>query len=171
LLFLPYLTGERTPHADANAKGVYFGLTLRHGRAEMIRATMEGITFGMRDSLEIIRALGVSVSEITATGGGARSAFWRQMQADIYAAPVATINIAEGPAFGAAILAGVGAGAFRSCEEAADALVRTTSRTQPNAQKVALYERYYRVYRDLYPALKPQYDAMSAVVEAVHGGG
>jgi xylulokinase len=171
LLFLPYLTGERTPHADANAKGVYFGLTLRHGKAEIIRATMEGITYGMRDSLEIIRALGVSVTEITATGGGARSPLWRQIQADVYNAPVVTINIAEGPAFGAAILAGVGTGVYESCEAATDALVRKTTETLPNPANVRVYEDYYGVYRALYPALKPQYDAVSAIVERHHEGG
>ncbi|MDA1190979.1 MAG: xylulokinase [Candidatus Poribacteria bacterium] len=170
LIFLPYLTGERTPHADANAKGVYFGLTLRHGKNEITRATMEGITYGMRDSLEIIRSLGVNVSEIVATGGGAKSNFWRQMQADIYNAPVVTITQAEGPAFGAAILAGVGTGVFESCEAAAEALITPDSRVEPDAKRAAIYDRYYRVYRDLYPALKPQYDAVSAIVEDVHGG-
>ncbi|MBM3213430.1 xylulokinase [Candidatus Poribacteria bacterium] len=170
LVFLPYLTGERTPHADANAKGVYFGLTLRHAKPEIIRATMEGITFGMRDSLEIIRAQGLAVTEITATGGGARSAVWRQMQADIYNAPVVTINIAEGPAFGAAILAGVGAGVYESCEAAADALVRKQTETTPVAENVRRYEDYYGVYRALYPALKPSFDVVSRLVEQHHEG-
>lgn len=169
LIFLPYLTGERTPHADANAKGVYFGLTLRHGKAEITRATMEGITYGMRDSLEIIRGLGVSVTAITATGGGARSALWRQIQADIYNAPVVTINIAEGPAFGAAILAGVGTGVYESCEVATDVLVRKTTETLPHPKNVALYDEYYTIYRALYPALKAPYDAVSAVVDRHHG--
>ena len=169
LIFLPYLTGERTPHADANAKGVYCGLTVRHGKSAMIRATMEGITYGMRDSLEIIRDLGVSVTEITATGGGARSEFWRAMQADVYNAPVTTVNQEEGPAFGAAILAGVGAGVFGSCEEAVEALVRTTTRTAPEPDNVAIYDRYYRVYRDLYPSLKPHFDAITEIVESTVG--
>jgi xylulokinase len=130
---------------------------------------MEGITYGMRDSLEIIRALGVAVTEITATGGGARSAFWRQMQADVYNAPVVTINIAEGPAFGAAILAGVGTGVYESCESATDALVRKTTEALPNPKNVAVYNEYFALYRTLYPALKPQYDAVSGIVDRYHG--
>ena len=169
LFFLPYLTGERTPHADANAKGAFVGLTLRHGKAEILRAAMEGITYGMRDSLEIIRGLGVEVSEVFATGGGARSAFWRQMQADVYDADVSAISHAEGPAFGAAILAGVGAGVYGSCEEAADALIQTESRVEPNRAASETYRRGYETYRALYPALKPSFDAISALVEEEAG--
>ncbi|GIX06430.1 MAG: xylulokinase [Candidatus Poribacteria bacterium] len=170
LIFLPYLTGERTPHADANARAVYFGLTLRHNKDAIVRATMEGITYGMRDSLEIIRELGVQVHAITATGGGARSSLWRQIQADVYNVPVRTISQEEGPAFGAAILAGVGAGVFESCEAAADALVHYSSETRPDPERVAIYDAYYQVYRALYPALKPQFDAVSELVERFHSG-
>ncbi len=169
LLFLPYLNGERTPHGDANAKSVYFGLTLRHSKAHVIRATMEGITYAMRDSLEIIRALDLPIGRIYATGGGARSSLWRQMQADIYNAELVTINIAEGPAFGAAILAGVGCGVYESIESATDSLIQITSTTEPQAANVAIYDEYYQVYRDLYPALKPQFDAVTEIVARVHG--
>jgi xylulokinase len=166
-IFLPYLAGERTPHADANARGVYFGLSLRHGKNEITRATMEGITYGMRDSLEIIRDLGVDVTHITATGGGARSEFWRQMQADIYDATVTTINQAEGPALGAAILAGVGTGVYDSCESATDALIAPTTENRPAMENVPIYDEYYGVYRDLYHALKPQYDDVADIVDRV----
>lgn len=164
LIFLPYLIGERTPHGDANAKGVFFGLTLRHKKSHVIRSVMEGVTYGMRDSLEIIRGLGLNVGQITATGGGARSALWRQMQADIYGAEVVTINIAEGPAFGAAILAGVGAKVYSSIQEATHEIVKITSKTHPIEDNKKVYDKYYRVYRSLYPALKPEFDRISEVV-------
>jgi xylulokinase len=164
LIFLPYLIGERTPHGDANAKGVFFGLTLRHRKDHLIRSVMEGVTYGMRDSLEIIGNLGLDVGQITATGGGARSALWRQMQADIYGAEVVTINIAEGPAFGAAILAGVGAKVYNSIQEATDSIVKVTSKTQPDKNNVKTYEEYYQIYRSLYPALKPEFDKVSETV-------
>jgi xylulokinase len=164
LVFLPYLIGERTPHGDANAKGVFFGLTLRHKKEHIVRSVMEGVTFGMRDSLEIIRGLGLNVGQITATGGGARSDLWRQMQADIYGAEVVTINIAEGPAFGAAILAGVGAEVYNSIQEATSEIVKVTSKTQPIKDNVKVYEEYYQIYRSLYPALKPEFDNVSETV-------
>jgi xylulokinase len=169
LIFLPYLIGERTPHGDANAKGVFFGLTLRHKKEHIVRSVMEGVTFGMRDSLEIIRGLGLNVGQITATGGGARSALWRQMQADIYGAEVVTINIAEGPAFGAAILAGVGAEVYNSIQEATSEIVKVTSKTQPIKDNVGVYEEYYRIYRSLYPALKPEFDNVSETVARFAG--
>ena len=164
LVFLPYLIGERTPHGDANAKSVFFGLTLRHEKSHMVRSVMEGVTYGMRDSLEIISGLGLDVGQITATGGGARSALWRQMQADIYGAEVVTINIAEGPAFGAAILAGVGAGVYKSIEEATGEMVKVTSTTQPIENNRKVYEEYYQTYRALYPALKSEFDRVSETV-------
>ena len=164
LVFLPYLIGERTPHGDANAKGVFFGLTLRHKKEHLVRSVMEGVTYGMRDSLEIIKNLGLDVGQITATGGGGKSAFWRQMQADIYGAEVVTINIAEGPAFGAAIMAGVGAGVYNSIEEATDEIVEVTSSVQPIEDNRKIYEEYYQTYRSLYPALKPEFDKVSETV-------
>ena len=169
LIFLPYLTGERTPHGDANAKGVFFGITLRHGKPHMIRAVLEGVTYGMRDSFEIFREIGLPIEQVYATGGGARSELWRQIQADVYNTELVTINIAEGPAFGAAILAGVGAGVYSSIEEATDKLIRVTSRTQPIPENVSIYDRYYQVYRALYPALKDQFDRVSEIVARLHG--
>ncbi len=118
LTFLPYLTGERTPHANPNARGAWIGITPRHDRNALVRSVMEGITYGMRDSVEIMRGMGVEIGEIRLSGGGAKSEFWRQMQADVYGQGACTINAEEGPAYGAALLAVVGAGVWGSVEEA-----------------------------------------------------
>ncbi|MFH1006115.1 MAG: xylulokinase [Candidatus Latescibacterota bacterium] len=157
LIFLPYLNGERTPHQDADARGVFFGIGARHTRAHMVRSVLEGITYAMLDSLEIIRSLGIGVEEIRSTGGGARSAFWRQLQADVYQAPVVTVNNLEGPAFGAALMAGVGAGVFQDLGEAADALVKVESVTEPIAAQSAVYREGYGLFRSLYPALRERF--------------
>lgn len=164
LIFLPYLIGERTPHSDANAKGVFFGLTLRHKKEHLVRSVMEGVTYGMRDSLEIIKNLGLNVGQIRATGGGARSTLWRQIQADIYKAELVTINVSEGPAFGAAMLAGVGTGVYGSIQEITDEIVKITSQTQPIEVNTKIYDELYQVYRSLYPALKPEFDRVSELV-------
>ena len=163
LYFLPYLTGERTPHGDSDARACWIGLSNMHGRAEMARAVMEGVTYAMRDCLEIIRGMGVPVREIRATGGGARSRFWRQMQADVYGQAVRTINAAEGPAYGAALLAGVGAGVWGSVPEASDAAVRLRTATRPEAQARRAYEERYREYDRLYLALKESFARLAAV--------
>ena len=110
LLFLPYLTGERTPYPDPQARGAFVGLTLRHGKAHLVRSVLEGVSFGLRDSLELIKGLGVPITQVRASGGGARSAVWRQIQADVFGAELVLVNVTEGAAFGAALLAGVGAG-------------------------------------------------------------
>ena len=139
LLFLPYLTGERTPYPDPQARGAFVGLTLRHGKAHLVRSVLEGVSFGLRDSLELIKGLGVPIAQVRASGGGARSAVWRQIQADVFGAELVLVNVTEGAAFGAALLAGVGAGAYRSVEEAVAATVKVTDRTAPiaaNAQSV-----------------------------------
>ncbi len=154
LLFLPYLTGERTPHLDPLARGAFVGLTARHSAAHMIRAVMEGVVFSMRDGLAIMRELGLPLGEVRATGGGGRSPLWRQMQADIYGAPVATLAAEEGPAYGAALLAGVGAGVFADVQAAVDRCVRVSGATQPDPAAQARYEQIYAVYRGLYGALK-----------------
>ena len=163
LIFLPYMIGERTPYPDPDARGVFFGLTLRHTKADLIRAVMEGVTFSLRDSLEIMRSLKIPIKEIRASGGGGRSKLWRQMQADIFKADVVTINIDEGSAFGAALLAGVGAGIYSSVEEACNATIRTTTKTSPHPQKVRLFEEYYEVYRSLYPALKDSFHRIASL--------
>ncbi len=123
LFFLPYLSGERTPHADPDARGCFIGLTLAHGRGHLVRAIMEGVTYSMRDSLEIIEGLGVPVRQIRASGGGSRSPLWRQIQADCFGRKVVTINSEEGAAYGVALLAAVGAGAFKNIAEACAATI------------------------------------------------
>lgn len=161
LLFLPYLTGERTPHPDPLARGAFIGLTVRHTKAHMARAVLEGVSFGLRDSLEILKSLNISIGSARASGGGAKSEVWRQIQADVFGLPLSTIVIDEGPALGAALLAGVGAGVYDSVEEACDAVVRTGGATRVNDQDAALYDRLYASYTDLYPALKGTFARLS----------
>lgn len=153
--WLPYLMGERTPHLDANARGVLYGVTGRHTRAHVLRAVMEGVVYSLRDSLEILRELAVPISEVRASGGGARSALWRQMQADVFNTPVVTVQAQEGPAYGAALLAAVGHGLYPTVPAACDAWVHLDSRTDPIAADVAVYADQYPIYRALYPALAP----------------
>ncbi len=168
LLFLPYLTGERTPHANPNARGALVGITPRHGKSEVIRSIMEGITFAMRDSLEIMRWLGVEIEQIRLSGGGARSEFWRQMQADIYGQPVCTINATEGPAYGAALLAGVGTGTWDSVPEACDAAIAVTGENQVNEESKRLYDDLYPVFQQLYRSLERDFDTITRKVEQLY---
>ncbi len=165
LIFLPYLSGERTPHADPFARGVFFGLSPRHDKAALTRAVMEGVTYGMRDSLEIIRGMGVRIEQIRASGGGARSKLWRRMQADMFESPVVTIDKDEGPAFGVALLAAVGTGAYASVEEACDATIRIVDEVEPDAATSAIYNDYYPIYQHLYLDLKERFKQTAAVVE------
>jgi xylulokinase len=161
LLFLPYLTGERTPYPDPNARGAFVGLTLRHDKGHMVRAVLEGVSFGLRDSLELIRGLGVPIDQVRASGGGARSDLWRQIQADVFNTELVMINITEGAAFGAALLAGVGAGVYSSVQEGVSTAIRVTSRTTPQQEAVEIYRRLYPLYRGLYGALKPTFDGLA----------
>lgn len=168
LLFLPYLTGERTPYPDPNARGVFFGLTLRHTKAHMTRSVLEGVSYGLRDSLELMRDLGLQIQQVRASGGGARSALWRQILADVFGAEIATVNVTEGAAYGAGLLAGVGAGVYPSVQDACAHSIRLTGQTVPGPS-ASVYADYYPRYRALYPALAPEFDAMAEVV-AKHAG-
>ncbi len=154
LLFLPYLMGERTPHLDALARGMWFGLTAAHTRAHLIRSILEGVAFSLRDSLEIFKELEIPVEQIRLSGGGSRSFLWRQIQADIYAKEVVTLRTSEGSAFGAALLAGVGSRTFSSVEEAARATIQIRERMAPRRELTAVYDRHYEVYRSLYPQVR-----------------
>jgi xylulokinase len=154
LVFLPYLFGERSPHLDPRARGGFVGLSARHTRAHLTRAVMEGVVFSLRQSLDIVRELGVPAEEIRAIGGGARSPLWLQLQADIYAVPVKRMMVDEGPAYGAALLAGVAAGVFTDVA-AASGSVEVGRVVEPDPQRVRIYEEVYATYRELYPALKP----------------
>ncbi len=163
LFFLPYLSGERTPHADPNARACFIGLTRAHGRGHMARAVMEGVTYNLRESLEIFRELKVPIREIRASGGGAKSPLWRQIQADVFGQPVVTLNAEEGPAYGVALLAAVGSGAFRTIQEACTASIRVVGETKTNAAAKEQYERGFTVYRSLYPALKGVFREIAAL--------
>lgn len=161
LFFLPYLTGERTPHCDSNARGAWVGLSLRHGRAHMIRSVMEGATYAMRDCLEIIKGMQIPITDIRVSGGGAKSAFWRQLQADIYGQDVSVTNSVEGPAYGVALLAAVGTGAFKNVAEACSATIRTENRTSTCSTAKAAYDRAYPTYGALYSGLKSSFPTIA----------
>src|SRR5690606_31897241 len=164
LLFLPYLSGERTPHPDPDARGAFVRLSLRHGRAHLTRAVLEGVAFGLKDSIELMKPLGLNVARVRVAGGGTRSPVWRQILADVFDAELATTDTTEGAAFGAALLAGVGAGVFASVEAASDRTVREVDQVAPGAD-VGTYERMYPRYRALYPALAPEFRAMARLLE------
>ncbi len=164
LTFLPYLTGERTPHADPDARGAWVGLTLRHGRPHLIRSVMEGATFAMRDCLEIIQGMGVPVKDIRLSGGGARGKFWRQLQADVYGQKVSTINAAEGPAFGVALLAAAGTGAYRNVVEACEATIKVVETTPAEAKARKAYDAVHKVYQQLYRSLKGDFKSLAGLV-------
>jgi len=160
LLFLPYLSGERAPHPDPLARAAFVGLTLRHNRAHLVRAVMEGVAFGLRDGLDLMKAAGLSgVNRIRASGGGVRSPLWRQILADVLEADIVTVSTAEGAAYGAALLAGVAAGWFESVEEAADTFVTEESVTSPD-DEIDRYREAHSRYRDLYPALAPTFHSL-----------
>ncbi len=152
LIFLPYLNGERTPHADSGARGMFCGLSLRHQKSHLIRAVMEGVSFGLRDSLELVRLLGVELKELILVGGGSKGALWRQIQADVFGKHVRTVAISDAAPLGAALLAGVGSGIFGSCEEAVRVTVRTADEVAPIEGNAERYEEYYSLYRRLYAA-------------------
>jgi len=167
LLFLPYLTGERTPYPDPLARACFVGLTLRHGLPHMTRAVLEGVAFGLRDSMELIKQAGLGeIRQIRLSGGGARSPLWRQILADVLNQELVTVNTTEGAAFGAALLAGVGAGVWPSVPEACRQVVQIVDRVVPQADEVAAYEGLYPLYRQLYPALKPTFDAIGAMTKS-----
>ena len=161
LFFLPYLNGERCPHPDPYARGAWIGLSSRTTRGMMIRALLEGVTYGMRDAIEIMLDMNIKVSQIRATGGGARSAFWQQLQADIYNAPIILTNASEGPAYGVALLAGVGTGVWKSVEEACKKAISQTTRINPAKRSVALYNKHYPVYTTFYRELKERFKMMA----------
>jgi xylulokinase len=154
LFFLPYLSGERTPHADPDARACFVGLTLKHGRGHMARAIMEGVGYAMRDSLAIIKEMGVPVKQIRASGGGSKSPLWRQIQADVFGQKVVTINAEQGPAYGVALLAAVGAGAFKNIEEACGATIKVVSETPTDKKNIKAYEQGFPVFQQLYRSLK-----------------
>ena len=166
LVFLPYLTGERAPYPNPNARGVFFGLSLRHGKPHLIRAVMEGVAYGLADCFEIIEGMGVQITQVRASGGGARSPLWRQIQAEVTGHAHSVINVDEGPAYGVALLAAVGAGIYDSVEAACDATIRVVDTREPDPQAHARYAGYHALYRKLYRQLVECFDDEAALVES-----
>ena len=165
LQFLPYLSGERTPHPDPLARGAFIGLTLRHSRAHMTRAVLEGVAFGLKDSFTLIQNAGLSaITQVRASGGGTKGALWRQILASVLDAELVTINTTEGAAYGAALLAGVGAGAWRDVPVACKECVKITGSTQPEPSEEDIYRKAYSIYQELYPALKSSFAQISSGV-------
>ncbi|MCJ7533845.1 MAG: xylulokinase [Anaerolineales bacterium] len=161
LFFLPYLTGERTPHPDPLARGAFVGLTVRHSQAHMTRAVLEGVAFGLRDSMELIKKAGLGeIQQVRVSGGGARSPLWRQILSDVMDVELVTVNTTEGAALGAALLAGVGAGVWSSVVESCQAVINTTDSTLSNPSAVQVYQKAYPLYQGLYYSLKPTFDAV-----------
>jgi xylulokinase len=157
LFFLPYLTGERTPHPDPLAKGAFVGLTVRHAREHLTRAVMEGVAFGLRDSFELIKTAGLEeIDQVRITGGGSKSPVWRQIIADVLGVELVSVNSSEGSAYGAAVLAAVGSGVYRSVQQACSEIIQVTAGTSPGGDQEA-YQEGYLAYRELYPALKPSF--------------
>jgi xylulokinase len=163
LLFLPYLTGERTPHPDPRARGAFVGLTVRHTMPHLTRSVLEGVAFGLRDSFELMRNTGLaSIDQVRISGGGAKSLLWQQILADVFDSELVTVNTTEGAAYGAALLAGVGSGHWPSVDAACEATIQITGYVRPNSEATHKYEEVYSLYRELYPALKPCFNRMVA---------
>jgi len=159
LFFLPYLTGERTPHPDPLARAAFVGLTVRHNQAHLTRAVLEGVAFGLRDSMELIKQTGLGeIQQVRVSGGGARSSFWRQILSDVMDVELVTVNTTEGAALGAALLAGVGVGIWPSVEQSCQAVIHTTNSTLPDPSAVQVYQKAYPLYQGLYTSLKPTFD-------------
>lgn len=170
LIYLPYLMGERSPVLDPEARGVFFGLSARHGKAEMTRAVLEGITLSQRHNLEVLQEMGIEPEELAACGGGGRSPFWRQLLADILKCRVTTIKSKEGPALGAAILAGTAAGIFATVEEGCSKLVvKGDALATPDPKAAAAYDEVYALYQSLYPALRGSFARLAALRESLNG--
>ena len=161
LLFAPYLAGERTPHADPHARGCFVGLTSSHQRGHLARAVMEGVAMSLRDSLEIIRELGVPIRELRLGGGGAKSALWKQIFADVMDQTACTINAEQGPAYGVALLAAVGSGQFKTIEEACKATIEVVKKTPPKKTAVKTYNKLYPIYQSLYGSLQNTFQQLS----------
>ena len=161
LLFAPYLSGERTPHADAHARACFVGLTHAHTRGHMARAVMEGVAMSLRESLEIMRDLNVPIREMRLSGGGAKSNLWKQIFADVMDQAACTINAEQGPAYGVALLAAVGSGQYKNIEEACKATIEVVKKTPPKRPAVKTYDKIFPIYQSLYSSLKPTFDAIA----------
>jgi xylulokinase len=166
LLFLPYLTGERTPHPDPEARGAWIGLTVRHTRAHLTRAVLEGVAFGIKDCFTLIQSAGLGeITQVRISGGGAKSQLWQQIMADVLDSELVTVNTTEGAAYGTALLAGVGVGVYDSVQEACEATIKITGKTIPADRTSKVYKDYYVRYQALYPALEKEFQHIAKVVE------
>jgi xylulokinase len=164
LQFLPYLSGERTPHPDPLARGAFIGLTLRHKRGHMTRAVLEGVSFGLKDSFTLIQNAGLgAITQVRASGGGTKGALWRQILASVLEAELVTVNTTEGAAYGAALLAGVGAEVWPDVASACKACIKITGSTHPEGSQVAIYRKTYPIFQELYPALKSIFAELSGI--------
>lgn len=158
--FLPYLMGERSPHNDPNARGTFIGMTMDTKRVDMLQAVLEGVAFGLRDSLEVARKLGIEIKKTTICGGGAKSKLWRKIIADVMNMQVETVEVEEGPAYGGAILAAVANGEYLSVEDAVKKIVHVNATIEPDSSEVEKYEIKYNHFRKMYPALKDIYSEL-----------
>jgi xylulokinase len=157
LLFLPYLTGERTPYADACARGVFFGMSYMHTQDHFVRSIMEGVAFSQLDCLSLMRELGINSEKIVLIGGGSRSKIWKEIICDIFESPIITLKNEEGPAFGAALLSGVGCGIYKSVEDAVSKAVKQSSEIHPKSENSKIYRKSYEIYKSLYASLKADF--------------
>lgn len=169
LLFLPYMNGERTPHPDPFAKGVFFGLSYRHDKNAIFRAIMEGVTMSLRDTLELLRKAGIEIKLVHASGGGARSPLWRQMQADIFNTQLVVNNVEETGCVGAAIIAGLCVGGYQNVQKACEQILTPVSIVEPNQEQVQRYEAFYQVYRGLYDSLKQDFQKLDEAMKLLVG--
>jgi xylulokinase len=165
LIFLPYLTGERTPYPDPDARGTFLGITVRHNKKHFIRSVLEGVGYSLKDCLELNKKIGLEIREIRISGGGARSNLWIQILADIFDVELVTLNSTEGAPYGAALLAAVGTGNFKSVQEACDNSIFKKDLTSPVKDNVLLYKEYYEIYKNLYPSLKQSFNKISRTIE------
>lgn len=163
LLYLPYLMGERTPHLDPNARGMFFGLSAIHGKSHMLRAVLEGVAYSLRDCVEVFREMNINVNDMMACGGGGTSPLWRQMLADLYTCDVKTVASKEGPALGVGILALTGSGVYSSVQEACANIIKTDKVQAPINDNIPKYEKYYQLYREIYPAIKEQCQKLASL--------
>ncbi len=163
LVFLPYLSGERTPHADPNARGVFFGISYIHGQDHFVRSILEGVAFSQFDCLSLMKEAGITSDKVILFGGGARSRIWKQIVADIFSTKIVTLNVEEGPSYGGALLAGVGAGIYKSVQEATQKVIKEVEEISPNAENIEKYDSIYSIYRSLYSDLKEDFARLAGI--------
>jgi xylulokinase len=155
--------GERTPHLDPDCRGVFFGISAKHTKREFLRAVMEGVAYSLKNCLDIIKEMGIGINEVRASGGGGKSPLWRQIQADLFGTPICTVNSSEGPALGVALLAGVGAGIYKSVPEACDQTIRVVTHQDYNKDNHVAYQKFYSLYNDIYQSLKNDFKTLAKV--------